>query len=115
MTQPLDPYTLRQAAARWPHETLSPRAAQSFLRSLAEESEWLTGRQQPATAVICRHDGRPPHEWQPGAGCPERPATVVTFMGEPLTLQSLSVCGICWAVVPAMALDLKWHEKAAHS
>jgi hypothetical protein len=39
MTHPLDPHTLRQAAARWPRETLSPRAAQSFLRSLWEEAE----------------------------------------------------------------------------
>lgn len=35
--RPLDPYTLRQAAARWPIETLSSRSAQSFLRSLAED------------------------------------------------------------------------------
>lgn len=47
MTQPLDPYTLRQAAARWPRETLNPRAAQSFLRSLAEEAE--RDAAQPAT------------------------------------------------------------------
>jgi hypothetical protein len=38
MTQPLDPHTLRQAAARWPRETLNTRAAQSFLRSLALEA-----------------------------------------------------------------------------
>jgi hypothetical protein len=45
MTQPLDPHTLRQASARWPRETLNTRAAQSFLRSLADEAE----REQPAT------------------------------------------------------------------
>lgn len=44
MTQPLDPYTLRQAAARWPRETLNTRAAQSFLLSLAEDTETLALR-----------------------------------------------------------------------
>jgi hypothetical protein len=53
MTQPLDPYTLRQAAARWPDETLNRRAAQSFLRSLAEDVEPTTAERlaQPATGT----------------------------------------------------------------
>jgi hypothetical protein len=62
MTQPLDPYTLRQAAARWPHETLSPRAARSFLRSLAQDAAAQLD-EQPATA------GEPEpaaDEWPPG-------------------------------------------------
>jgi len=49
----LDPYTLRQAAARWPRETLSPRAAQSFLRSLAEEAE---AQRRPASVVALSSD-----------------------------------------------------------
>jgi len=52
MTQPLDPYTLRQAAARWPIETLSSRSAQSFLRSLAEDAE----QHQPATVDPLRSE-----------------------------------------------------------
>lgn len=46
MTRPLDPHTLRQVAARWPQETLSSRAARSFLQSLVEEEH-----QQPATGL----------------------------------------------------------------
>jgi hypothetical protein len=60
MTQPLndvtpmrlDPYTLRQAAARWPIETLSSRSAQSFLKSLAEEAERDRPALQPQPATI---------------------------------------------------------------
>lgn len=46
----LDPFTLRQAAARWPVQTLNMREAQSFLRSLAEEAE-AQRPAQPATAA----------------------------------------------------------------
>lgn len=49
MTQPLDPHTLRQAAARWPDQTLSKSAAQSFLRSLAQDAAAQLD-DQPATA-----------------------------------------------------------------
>jgi hypothetical protein len=71
----LDPYTLRQAAARWPRETLSPRAAQSFLKSLAEEAE------------------------------AQRPATVHTFMGAPVDLHDIRICPVCWSLIPSAAED----------
>jgi ribosomal protein S27AE len=56
MTHPLDPYTLRQAAARWPRETLNPRAAQSFLRSLWEDAdEPAVDEWPPGTCEQCGH------------------------------------------------------------
>jgi hypothetical protein len=51
MSQPLelDAVTaLRQAAARWPRQTLNTQGAQSFLKSLADELEHQQ-QEQPAT------------------------------------------------------------------
>jgi hypothetical protein len=41
-----------------------------------------------------------------------QPATGVTFMGAPLDLRDVRVCGICWTLVPSAALD--WHSKGQH-
>jgi hypothetical protein len=75
MTQPLDPHTLRQAAARWPRQTLGPRAAQSFLHALADEAAG-----QPATVPYdpddvstwwrCPHCGTFPETADGGAAYP---------------------------------------------
>jgi len=62
----LDAYTLYQAAARWPRETLSPRAAQSFLRSLAEEAEAQRSAAESPFGVDPKYsdDAMPPLPWE---------------------------------------------------
>ena len=60
MTRSLDPYTLRQAAARWPTETLNTRAAQGFLHELADDAEWQ--RHNPGVAYIAPNGTAVPRE-----------------------------------------------------